>query len=229
VLSTILPTDTVYVSGGWHSSDGRVFTYTVGSLNASATGKQDFVVRYPQYEPQEIHQTGFATPFAITGHGGNGGDADPSDNQVVAFVGVPDLLIADLIVEPLPVQPNSPVTFTVVMENQGTGKAWNPYGGGFYLDIYLEPVASYPYSPYGELYVPGFTIDPGDQYTATLVHDGFTEAELQSIQGFYAKVDNQPPSPYGLVPEYNEMNNVAGPVGPWPDYPYDVYLPLVIR
>jgi hypothetical protein len=36
-------------------------------------------------------------------------------------------------------------------------------------------------------------------------------------------VDSYDKSAYGLVPEYNEMNNV------WPVLSNDIYLPLIIR
>jgi uncharacterized repeat protein (TIGR01451 family) len=230
VLSTVLPTDTQYVGGGWSSSDGRVFTYTVGSLDALESGGGIlFIVSYPLAEPQQISQTEYATPFVITGYGGNGGDANPDDNEFLALVGVPDLVIVDFSVEPLPVRPNTPLTFTVVLENQGTGWALNPVNNaGFFLDIYLAPVASYPFDRYGELYEKPAPIAPGARRTVTLNHSGFTVAQIESTTGFYAKVDAYDKNSYGLVPEYNEMNNVAGPLS-LADYQYEVYLPLVVR
>jgi hypothetical protein len=51
----------------------------------------------------------------------------------------------------------------------------------------------------------------------------FTQEEIDGIDSFYAKIDNFDKPPYGLVPEYDEENNV------WPALSKDVYLPLVAR
>ena len=49
------------------------------------------------------------------------------------------------------------------------------------------------------------------------------------IQEFWAKVDNQQLYPYGLVPEYNEMNNLGPPIPLAAPLDLQVYLPLISR
>jgi hypothetical protein len=66
---------------------------------------------------------------------------------------------------------------------------------------------------------------PGEERTFAFTKT-FTEQQIRTIEAFYIKVDNYKEGSYGLVPETNEMNNVAGPVYPWPHY---TYLPLVLR
>ncbi|NLF01952.1 MAG: hypothetical protein GX601_13345, partial [Anaerolineales bacterium] len=66
----------------------------------------------------------------------------------------------------------------------------------------------------------------GAVYTAQLRYSqGFTETEIVQIEGFYAKVDTHAQNPYGLVPEFSEMNNVAH----IPLLRHRVYCPLMLR
>jgi hypothetical protein len=51
----------------------------------------------------------------------------------------------------------------------------------------------------------------------------FTQEEIDEIDSIYAKIDNFDDPPYGLVPEYDEENNV------WPALSTDIYLPFVTR
>ncbi len=81
---------------------------------------------------------------------------------------------------------------------------------------------------------------PGEQTTVVLTHPGFSEEQIRAqIKAFYVKVDNyaEPVEDefgridhwtrlYGIVPEYDEMNNLAGPV-----YLglHHTYLPIVLK
>jgi hypothetical protein len=68
---------------------------------------------------------------------------------------------------------------------------------------------------------------PGAQYTQVFTHAGLTLEQLAEIvEGFYVRVDNDISHPYGLVPESDEWNNVAGPLSIWF---HSTYLPLVSR
>jgi len=229
VIATTLPTNTVYIGYGWQPAGGRTYTRTVSSyLPAGSTGHTvTFTVQYSvpvQSGCLQIGVSEFETPFTIAGKGGVGRDANPADNTVIAYIGVPDLVVTDFTVEPLPVVPNVPVTFTIVMKNQGTGWALNPDfqagKAGSSVDIFTSTVASCPWDRYGDKdmwdYIPA--IAPGVQYTLvmTLTHGfnsnrqriSFTEQDIQSMQGLYVKVDSWGYYPYGLIPESNEMNNV---------------------
>jgi hypothetical protein len=192
----------------------RTVTFTVEHLD----------VEHPSL-PQPIAPE-FNTPFTISSVGTE--DADPADNTAYAFVGVPDLVVTGFTVEPFPPQPDEPVTFTIVVKNQGTGMAWNPDNqGGFYVDVYKAPVASYPYDRDGDIYAAPPVLAADETYTFTITHlEGFNAESLRQIQAFYVKVDNYHRSSYGLVPESDEMNNLGEPIIL---RPYRIYLPLIAK
>jgi uncharacterized repeat protein (TIGR01451 family) len=224
VITTTLPLSTTYVGYGWSSSDGQTYTYAVGSLPAGDAGHAvTFTVAYPDL-PQ-IGAAEFNTPFTIGGP--DAGDDNPDDNTFLVTIGVPDLVVSRFVVAPIPPGPGELVTFTIVLGNLGTGKAWNPdNGSGFFVDVLTSSVASYPFERYGNIYEAVAPIEAGSVHTLVITHAGFSGQELGTISAFYVKADNFELSPFGLVPEYNEMNNVAGPVAVWP---YGVYLPVVKR
>jgi len=231
IITTIIPTGTTYAGFGWHSNDGRTYTYAVGDLPAGSTGHTiTFTVVAPN-QPDCV-QNGvpeFRTPFIIAGDGGAGRDAHSADNTAYAYVGVPDLVVLGFTVEPLPPRPGAPVTFTILLKNVGTGEARNPSltGGPFWMDIFTATVPSCPWARYSEsdLFLGVPPLAPGEERTFAFTKT-FTEQQIRTIEAFYVKVDNYKEGSYGLVPESNEMNNVAGPVYPWPHY---TYLPLVLR
>ena len=100
----------------------------------------------------------------------------------------------------------------------------------FWTDVFTASVASYPFERYGVIYGGPPPLAPGTSFTLTLVHDGFTERQVaRGIDAFYVKLDNDGAYAYGLVPEFDEMNNVAGPVDPHPGLSYRLYLPLMVR
>jgi uncharacterized repeat protein (TIGR01451 family) len=243
IITTMRPTGTVYIGYDWHSSDGQTYTRTVDYLPAGSTGHTlTFTVKYSdQSECPQINALEFKTPFTIVGKGGTGRDANPGDNTAIAYVGVPDLVVADFDVEPWPLEANVPVTFTIVLENQGTGWALNPDvqmgKAGSSIDIFTSTVASCPWERYGDKgmwdYIPA--IAPGARYTLVMTLTGgnssrqrisFTEQDIRSMQGPYVKADSLGNYPYGLIPERNEMNNVVSPTDTWP---YHIYLPLALR
>jgi len=232
IITTVLPTDTVYVAdpvgNGWHSSDGQTYTYAAGALPVGSTGHTiTFTVRHP--DAAQVSAPEFKTPFTIAASGGAVRDANPGDNKVTVIIGVPDLVVVDCTFEPSPLPPNVPVTFTVVLKNQGTGMAWNPEScrgpvcAPFYLDVFIDPVVSYPYDRDGDFYTTVGPIEPGTTYTYTLKHGGFENGQMQKL---YVKVDNHDINPYGLVPESVEMNNVALCID---TELHHIYLPLVTK
>jgi hypothetical protein len=192
----------------------RTVTFTVEHLN----------IEHPNL-PQPIAPE-FNTPFTISSMGAE--DANPADNTVYTFIGVPDLVVTRFTVEPSLPQPDEPVTFTIVLENQGTGTAWNPNNqGGFWLDVFVTPVASYPYERDGDIYAVPPVLAAGETYTFTITHlEGFNAKILRQIQAFYVKADNYHHPSYGLVPESDEMNNLGDPIIL---RPYPVYLPLIAK
>jgi uncharacterized repeat protein (TIGR01451 family) len=224
VITTTLPPDTTYEGIGWSSTDGQTYTYAIGELPAGDMGNTAvFTVRHLS---GTIGASEFDTVFTIAGAGSAGGDANPGDNAAEAYIGVPDLVVTSFTVAPMPLEANAPTTFTIVVKNQGTGMAWNPDSeGGFWVDLFIAPVPSYPSQRYGIDYTGIPPLAPGQQYTATIIHT-FSEQQIMEITAFYVRVDNEKAEkPYGLVPESDEMNNLGGPVQPF----NIIYLPLVQR
>ncbi|MBC7226320.1 MAG: DUF11 domain-containing protein [Thermoflexales bacterium] len=223
VITAVIPAATVYAGGGWQFAGGQTYTYPVGTLPAGNAGPTVTLVISHVWQAG-VGAEQFSIPFTI---GNPHGDAQPADNSHTVLIGVPDLVITDFQVEPTALKPNELVTFTIGIWNRGTGMAWNPdNNGGFWVDVFTDPVPSYPCESYGFAYAGVSALAPGGRYTVTLVYNGFTAQEIQGIREFYARVDNHRQYPYGLVPESDEMNNVAGPLTL---RPYVVYLPLVCR
>jgi hypothetical protein len=242
VISATLPTGTTPTTdtlAAWDSDDGVIYTYLVngnGDLPAEDTGHTvQFVVRHP--DQPEIGAPSFSARFVIAADAYTGGEVDPTDNTVDHLIGVPDLIITDFKVDPSPPKANVATVFTVTVRNRGTGWAWNPANrGGFWLDVFLGPVSSYPYerdsekgiaagcpplAPGAEFEVVATEVYPWDPLQKRSIR--FTQDEIDDIETFYAKIDNYYYPPYGLVPEYNERNNV------WPGLSNRLYLPLIAR
>jgi uncharacterized repeat protein (TIGR01451 family) len=246
-ITTIRPPGTVPVSPDWQTSDGETYVYEAGDLPAGSTGHTvTFTVVHA--DQPEVGASVYNTPFTIAEKRGVGWDSISGNNATVVYIGVPDLIVTSFSVEPYPLEADVPVTFTVVVKNQGTGMAWNPdIQAGYYLDAFTAPVVSYPFERFGEIYV-GLppTIGPGTEYTLIITHSEdsvlpiqFSNQELRTIEAFYVKVDNfafavedeqgrfqEWTQLWGLVPEYNEMNNVAGPIYP---RPHRIYLPMITK
>jgi len=244
LITTVIPTVTEHVDYGlgWHSSDGQTYTFPASDLPAGSAGHMiTFTIAYTDAPCAGARE--FTTTFTIAESGDTGVDAYPADNTVDVWTGVPDLAVVDFSVEPLPPEPNEPVTFTVVLENQGTAVAQNPAptGAGFWVDIFIAPAPSCPWKRYSEkeIFAEVFPLSPGVQYTLTIPYT-FTAQEIrEQIQAFYVKVDNyaEPVRDegdriigwtdlWGLVPESDEMNNLGGPIDPGI---HRVYLPLALK
>ncbi len=223
VITAVIPAATVYRGGGWQPAGDQTYTYSVGSSPAGSTGPTVTLVISHVWQ-MNVGAEQFAIPFTI---GNPHGDVNPANNTQNVVIGVPDLVITDFQVEPKTLEPHKPVTFTIGIWNRGAGMAWNPdNSGGFWVDVFTTPVPSYPCESYGFAYAGVPALAPGSRYTVTLTYNGFTAQEIQGIREFYARVDNHRMYPYGLVPESDETNNVAGPLVL---RPYEVYLPLVCR
>jgi uncharacterized repeat protein (TIGR01451 family) len=226
IITTILPTGTTYVDlgYGWQPSGAGIYTHAVYSLPTRSMGCPiTFTVVHT--DMPGISAPEFNTPFTIAARGGAGDEVNLDNNTTSVYIGVPDLLIKDLRVEPGPasVQANVPVTFTftITLMNQGTGTACNPDGiGNFYVDVFTAPVASYPCQCSGMVSKTCNPIGAGCQPDPLVITHVINSSGHSPV--FYVKVDNYTSYPYGLVPEFNEMNNVAV----WPPR---ALLPIVLR
>jgi uncharacterized repeat protein (TIGR01451 family) len=218
---------------GWTNVAG-VDQYPIGNLAAGQSGQVTYVITLPA--TYTLDMTAVAIPFTIQDDGPGG--LPPAERSAATFIGIPDLLIAQVLVPPA-VVPGQKFTVTVIISNAGSGRACNPKStacSGFYLDTFIDPAippSSYPFQHYGDPYVGVSPIAPGLTATINIPNLSFTAAQRFIL---YFKIDNfncavnDPCLPSGsqggLVPEYNETNNVTGPIVL---SSYKVYLPLVKR
>jgi hypothetical protein len=233
-------------SPGWIAEgDGR-YSYYVGDMGYPDGGELLFVVTLTNTN-FTTQTTDFDATFEIGDSGVSGEDANPSNNRYDAWLGVPDIVIEKVSVEPSIWRGESGL-LKATLRNVGTGKAcgiYNPVGCvGFVLDPYLDPgtpPSSYPIDGFGDCFIEVFPIDPG---VAKTVEISFTTVprsqwpayesglcEASAVDEIWLKVDNWDPAvaPYpdasGWVPESNEYNNVYGPITP----ETELFLPLIMR
>jgi hypothetical protein len=229
-ITTTLPTGTTYVGHRWQDAGGGTYTYAHGSLPPQSTLHTiTFTVRHA--DTPEVSAPEFNTPFTIAGRGGITEDVNSADNTTSVRIGVPDLIVDSLTVEPDPtdptlVQPGVPVTFTltITLMNQGTGMAWDPDDeGGFFVDVFTAPVASYPFVRDGDFRREVGAVAPLSKSPPVVVTATITPGDRDPV--FYIKVDNHERYDYGLVPEFDEMNNLWPPRAflPIVDYPWDEF------
>jgi len=197
------------------SSIGRL-----GMVGSGASGSVQFIVQVLTTTDGRLPPdlTSLEPTFAVADNGQNGSEFDTSNNQAVGSVGIPDLVIDEIWATPGLPTPGRPVTFTVILRNQGTGLAGNPNvpgGGGFWVDLFIDPASapqSYPWNGDGDFLVFTAALAPGE--TREMVFElpaGLKEQDHQ----VYVKVDNfrdpdlEPWQQNSLVPESDEENNVA--------------------
>ncbi len=243
VISTTLPPGTSYAGDdSWSPAGGSYYSYSVDDLDAGTGGEIAlFVVRHPP--GAEVGAASFATEFTIAADAVTGGEANYSDNRALGFVGVPDLVVTGINVSPWPLEPNVPTVFTITVKNQGTGWGWNPDNrAGFWVDVFFGLVSSYPFERECDKGIAGAPppLAPGAEYVQVIANPWYNNQapilfgaeEIARINSVYVKVDNFRARAYGLVPEYDELNNVSvtrdGILTSQLDL-YRVYLPFVRR
>jgi hypothetical protein len=247
-LTALQPMYTTYeVDGsnlGWYVHRERLYRYDVGELDYGEGGELLFVVTLTDtlWTPAI---TDFDALFEIHDDGVSGPDAKASDNTVMARLGVPNLVVEDVVVDPA-VWVGEPGYMTVTVRNTGAGPACGVAQAGlpctaFSLDLFFDPTdppESYPIERFGPCYA--FVSPIQADQTAT-VPISFTLGSYFNVPGLcgaglvqgeiWLHTDNwdpaQPPYPpqYGQVPENNEFDNVYGPVRP----ARSIYLPIVVR
>ena len=230
-------------SPGWVSrGDGR-FTYAVGEMDHAQVDELTFVVLLAGagFTPET---TNFDAAFEILDESGGVEDRFPGDNLFWAPLGVPNLVIDKAMASPS-IWSGGQGTLRVTVRNNGTGPACGVYLPDvgctpFAMDVFVNsdtPPSSYPIAGFGDCYVfvdpilagltetvlISFTHDPDLQF-----QPGFCRAE--PVHDMWLKIDNWDPSadpfpgPYGLVPEYNEFDNLHNPPSGGPR----LYLPLFL-
>ena len=235
VITTTWPAWLTSAPPGWTRS-GAADVRPIGDLAARQNGSVSYVVTLPA--TYTLDMRAFIATFFIQDDGPGG--LPKAHDQSTAFVGVPDLSIAQVIV-PHSVAPGQKFTATVVISNGGLGVACNPKApicGMFALDVFIaptDPPQSYPFGHYGDKYTGVPVLGPGLSATVTISNIQFA---LDQPPHLYFKVDNwdcsigDPCLPSGSqggqVPEYNEGNNLYPHDGhPFIVPRYAVYLPLI--
>jgi hypothetical protein len=228
MITATWPAWLVRTPPGWIRS-GPSDVRSIGDLAARQSGTVTYVVTLPLTYTLDMHA--FTVTFTIR-DGGPGG-LPPAQDQKTPLIGVPDLSIAQVIVPR--VVPGQKFTATLIISNGGLGRACNPsICGPFYVDAFVDPATPPPSYPYVADGYPYAKVPPvGAGMTATVF---ITNIAFGANQDFvlYFKVDNYNCGAFclpvgskgGLVPEYNEYNNRAGPI-----YVsrFAVYLPLVLK
>jgi uncharacterized repeat protein (TIGR01451 family) len=255
VVAVTQPRETAFdpdASSDWMAQGGGRHVYEIGDLGFNEGGELLFVVTLTSTHFTTAMLT-FEAVFEIYDDGSSGDDGDPAGNVDVAPLGVPNLVIEDVIADSS-IWDGRPGFVTVTIRNDGTGPACGVYSfgdpcigcqcTGFVLDPFLDPStppASYPIEGYGDCFA---IVDPIPAGLAETVVISFITATLGITPGYHSgfcavtvtreiwfKVDNWDPeaSPFpaefGLVPEYDEYDNVFGPI----TLPYNHYLPIVVR
>jgi uncharacterized repeat protein (TIGR01451 family) len=209
---------------GW-TKVGPSDVRSIGNLAAGQSGSVTYVLTLPlTYSP---NMRAFTVTFTIRDSGPGG--LPPAQDQKTPLLGVPDLSIARVIIPA--VAAGQKFTATVIVKNDGLGLASNPKtGGGFYVDAFVDPATpppSYPFKEYGDPYAWTPPLTAG--LTATVFISNIQFAANQD-HILYFKVDNYScsgttclpvGSKGGVVPEYNEYNNVSPAPG--------MYLPLILK
>jgi uncharacterized repeat protein (TIGR01451 family) len=236
-------------AAGWAlngaNPDGTsVYTRSIGNLAAGQFGVVTFTVSLPY--PFTAEMDGFQNVFAIRDNGPGGLPVATSITNTL--LGVPDLVIESVTWPPNGVAISVPFTVTVVVRNEGTGRACNPKTelvvppspcGAFTIDAFVDPNVpppSYGFDSYSEYDEVINQLDPG--MTTTVKFQGLIIRPGQD-RLLYFKIDNwnctslPPPcipndARHGLVPENDELNNVLGPLAV-PNVQNRVFIPLVLR
>jgi uncharacterized repeat protein (TIGR01451 family) len=221
---------------GWIALGGGRHRYAVGELDYLDSGVLSFAVKLADTR-FTLSMTNFDTTFTIYDDGQSGEDANPDDNVYEARLGVPNLVIEDVILEDS-IWDGQPGLLTATVRNIGTGVAcgvWPQYPCAiFFLDLFpnaAKAPSSYSFAEDTQCHVQIDSIPPGGAFTAHVVftttpkeswpEDESGLCETTTLERIWLKVDNWPSPAYGLVPEYDESDNV------WP--PPVLYLPVVSK
>ncbi|HLF28746.1 MAG TPA: DUF11 domain-containing protein [Anaerolineae bacterium] len=237
VISVTQSPFATYVPSGWTFAGGNIYTRAIGSLAAGASGSAPYVMRLPS--PYLSGTESFVNNFLIHDDGPTG--LPVATAVTTATLGVPDLLIENVSLSPGAVVAGELFTATVIIRNEGAGRACNPKVagcGGFGLDVFIAPdapPATDAYSSHWDTYAGVGSLAPGVAATVKIKNLKFNVGDEFML---YFKADNwdcvtgdpclPSNSPFGLVPESDEYNNVYAVVVPDRSN-IRVYLPVVLK
>ncbi len=138
-----------------------------------------------------------ATQCGLLWNPSAGGQNTTFDNFLVTGTPQPDVTIQSFTISPLIAPPNTNLTATVVVKNQGSAAA-----GAFVVDFYKHSTTQ-PGAVPGDLRQTVNALSAGATATLTFNFSQSAEATYQA----WAQVDTD-----GALTELNETNNVAGPL-----------------
>jgi uncharacterized repeat protein (TIGR01451 family) len=227
-------------SDDWQDQGNGQYIYPVGELGYEEQGTLLFVITMPTVTFTST-MSNFNAAVGIYDDGGSGKDGNLADNWLLLPQEVPDVIVEDVEVNWVTLlggQLGRHVTVTV--RNLGAAPACNsvpgskdsltePHCSPFWIDLYINPGTpphSYPTDYiYGQ--VSTNTVKVGASLTTVVVFDPFAITAGISAT-LYVRLDNNSPERFfGDVPEYNEYNNVSGPIHGYA--PYSIYLPCAAR
>jgi uncharacterized repeat protein (TIGR01451 family) len=219
---------------GWVAHGNGRYRFEAGDLSLNEGGELLLVVTLTTNHFTTA-MTNFDASFEI-------GSVLEGRRIFVAPLGVPNLVIESVVSDPQIFGGQSGY-LTITVRNTGTGPScgvYNPIGcTTFALDIWLDPDTppqSYPIEEFGHCFDFVSPIPPGGTETVDIFFTSRYGGEAglcgtATFKEIWLKADNwdpnTPPNPdgFGLVPEFNEYDNVYGPF----TLDYDIYLPLLFR
>jgi len=252
LTETLAPASYLIYRGGdpnWQSLGNGAFTYALGDLGPGATGEVLFSVHLSESLPADILR--ITNTVRIAGTPNQPAVDDISGNNIAVDLDPlpgPDLVIVGMSHEPTKLDVAQPLTFHVVVHNQGMLDT----GTWFFVELYAKHENFAPAGPPVDVFDHrgGYCADADcsqirDNFIRSVGDLGVGESitvtfpitlTTTGVYTFYAQVDVSwhagPPwgFSYGVIPEMYEENNLytygAFPVGV---AGYQVYLPVVLK
>ena len=253
IMDSFAPADVITASGGpgW-TQVGNAHVFEAGPLAPGESGSVLFSLELDSDIPPDVLVIENQATVSYTSTEETI-EVGKDDNTAIdtTFLSAPDLTITGLWVEPTDPRPGSPMTVTIVVENQGANAITQRWDGStdnpdelFMAELYLKPHPSSPPADAfdhelgwsrGEEYIVWLDgrLDPGESEQATL----HVTAPGSGHYDLYAQVDVSQPCQetlcyywgklWGLIPEPFEDNNITTALSL--SVKNAVYLPLVLR
>ena len=187
----------------WEPRGSDSYRFEAGDLDFEAGGELLLVTTLPDLHLFTPAITNFDAHFEIYEEGGSGEDANPATNVYYAPLGVPNLEIADVVVDPA-IWAGKPGYMTVTVENTGYGRSCGSFPDeiactGCNLDVFVNvitPPVSFPVADYGSCFVHVGTIMPAltrsvvISFSSEWIENKSGLCEAGPIDVLWLKVDN---------------------------------------
>jgi uncharacterized repeat protein (TIGR01451 family) len=228
-------------SSAWQDQGDGQYIYPAGELGYGEHSTLTFVISMPTPIYTEA-MSSFDAAAGIYDDGGSGRDSNLANNSILLPQEVPDVFVDDVQVNwaaLLRGEVGQHVTVTV--RNEGKARACNAFPGKgdqpdhcvpFFIDVYINPDTpplSYPTDGRWGEGSSFILVEPETTITVTLSAFSMdSRSPYKHPSPLYVWLDNNinvkaPSALSGDVSEYNELNNVYGPIYA----PYSIFLPMV--